>query len=116
MPLFLLSLLQSLLLVTGQVCLKLALMPLPPFQWSLPYFAALVRNVPLAACGVCYGVATLLWMYIVKHFPFSMAYPLVSMSYALGMVAAVVVFHETVSPLKWAGVLLIMAGCYCIAK
>ena len=45
-----------------------------------------------------------------------MAYPMVSLSYVLGMVAAIVVFREEVSPTQWLGVLLIMAGCYLIAK
>jgi drug/metabolite transporter (DMT)-like permease len=45
-----------------------------------------------------------------------MAYPMVSLSYVFGMIAAIVFFHEPVSFAKWFGVLLIMAGCYFIAK
>jgi drug/metabolite transporter (DMT)-like permease len=45
-----------------------------------------------------------------------MAYPLVSLSYVFGMIAAIVFFHETVDIVKWLGVLLIMAGCYLIAR
>ena len=45
-----------------------------------------------------------------------MAYPLLSLSYAMGMVAAVVFFHETVEWYKWLGVLLIMTGCILIAR
>ena len=54
-------------------------------------------------------------MYIVKTFPFSVAYPMVSMSFVIGMIAAVVFFHEQVSWTKWVGVLLIVAGCLFIA-
>ena len=54
-------------------------------------------------------------MYIVKAFPFSVAYPMVSMSFVIGMIAAVVFFHEQVSWTKWVGVLLIVAGCLLIA-
>ena len=57
-----------------------------------------------------------MWLYIIKHFPFSMAYPMVSLSYVFGMIAAIVFFHEPVSITKWIGVLLIMAGGYLIAK
>jgi drug/metabolite transporter (DMT)-like permease len=45
-----------------------------------------------------------------------MAYPLVSLSYVFGMIAAIVFFHETVDWVKWLGVLFIMLGCYLIAK
>jgi undecaprenyl phosphate-alpha-L-ara4N flippase subunit ArnE len=45
-----------------------------------------------------------------------MAYPLVSLSYVFGMIAAMVFFNEPVNLTKWIGVLLIMLGCYFIAK
>ena len=41
---------------------------------------------------------------------------MVSLSYVFGMIAAIVFFHEPVSATKWLGVLLIMAGCFFIAK
>lgn len=61
-------------------------------------------------------MASLLWMYIVKVFPFSTSYPVVSLSYVFGMFAAVIFFHEEVSALKWVGVTLIIIGCILIAK
>jgi undecaprenyl phosphate-alpha-L-ara4N flippase subunit ArnE len=45
-----------------------------------------------------------------------MAYPMVSLSYVFGMLAAIYVFGEDVSALKWTGVILIMLGCTLIAK
>ena len=32
------------------------------------------------------------------------------------MLAAVLIFHETVPATRWIGVLLIMAGCYFVAQ
>ena len=55
-------------------------------------------------------------MYIVKVFPFSKAYPMVSISYVFGMIAAMVFFHEQVNALKWVGVACIVTGCFLIAK
>mgnify|MGYP001738475588 FL=1 len=49
-------------------------------------------------------------MYIVKHFPLSQAYPLISLSYVMGMLAAVFIFHEAVPLIRWVGVALIMVG------
>lgn len=116
MPLIILAIIQSLLLASGQVFLKLALVRMSPFAWEWSFFKELLVNWQFALCGLCYGSGSLLWMYIVKHFPFSQAYPMVSLSYVFGMVAASIVFHEEVSPGKWLGVLLIMAGCYLIAR
>lgn len=111
-----LAVIQSLLLAAGQVFLKYALARMLPFAWTRAFWKSVFVNWQFAACGLCYGAGSLLWFYIIKHFPFSMAYPMVSLSYVLGMVAAILVFHEEVSPTRWLGVLLIMAGCYLIAK
>lgn len=111
-----LAILQSALLCGGQVFLKFALMRMQPFARTWAWWRALLVNWPFAACGFCFGAASLLWMYIVKVFPFSQAYPMVSLSYVFGMIAAIVFFHEEVSVTKWVGVACIMIGCILIAK
>ena len=111
-----LAIVQSLLLVSGQVLLKFALERMLPFSWTAAFWKSVFVNWQFASCGLCYAAGSLLWFYILKHFPFSMAYPLVSLSYVFGMIAAILFFHEPVSLTKWLGVLLIMAGCYFIAK
>ena len=116
MRLLLISIVQSILLCCGQVLLKLALQRMGAFSWTLDFFSRNLTNWWFLACGICYGCATALWLYIIKTFPFSMAYPMVSLSYIFGMFAAILVFHEQVPLIRWAGVLLIMAGCVLIAK
>lgn len=110
------SLIQCLLLSGGQVLMKIGLTKAGVFSMSVGYFGRLLLNWQFICCGICYGAGSVLWMYIVKHFPFSMAYPMVSLSYVIGMVAAIVVFHEQVPWHRWLGVLLIMTGCVFIAK
>lgn len=111
-----LAVVQSLLLAGGQVLLKFALSRMLPFAWTAEFWKSVFVNWQFASCGLCYAAGTVLWFYIVKHFPFSMAYPMVSLAYVFGMVAAIVFFHEPVSVSKWIGVLLIMLGCYFIAR
>lgn len=116
MPLFILAIIQSLLLAGGQVLLKFALAKMLPFSMSLAFWKSVFCNWQFAACGLCYGAGSVLWFYIVKNYPFSMAYPLVSLSYVFGMIAAIIFFNESVDIMKWIGVLLIMLGCYFIAR
>ena len=111
-----LALIQSALLAMGQVMLKFGLLRMEPFGWNLAFWRSALVNWQFALCGICFGAASLLWMYIIKHYPISTAYPLVSLSYVFGMIAATVFFHEHVDMGKWIGVLLIMAGCYFITK
>lgn len=107
---------QGLLLCGGQVLLKLALMRMPHFEWTRTFWAGMLTNWQFAACGACFALASLLWMWIVKAFPLSTAYPMVSLSYVFGMLAAILFFHEEVSMMKWTGVVLIIIGCFLIAK
>jgi len=116
MRLIILAILQSVLLCSGQVFLKFALQKMGEFAWKWSFFVAQLTNWWWLACGAAYGVGAVLWLYILKHYPFSMAYPLISMSYVFGMIAAVLVFHESVPAIRWIGVLLIMAGCFFIAR
>lgn len=110
------SLVQCMLLTGGQVLMKYGLTKAGDFSWTGQYFTRLLLNWQFIGCGLCYGAGSILWMYIIKHFPFSMAYPMISISYVMGMIAAIIFFHEQIPLIRWIGVLLIMTGCVLIAK
>lgn len=114
--LILLVVLQTSFLSGGQVLLKQAMFQLPKFSWSWSYFRAVATDWWLLACGVVFGIATVLWLYILKHFPFSQAYPMTAMGYVFGVVAAIFVFGETVTPWRWIGVALIVLGCLFVMR
>lgn len=115
--LLLLALLQSVLLCGGQVLLKISLQHMGAFGWTRDFWVnSIFLNWWWLGCGLCFLSAGLLWMYIVKNYPFSMAYPLTSLTYVFGMVAAMLVFHEPVNWMQWGGILLIMAGCYLVTR
>ncbi len=50
------------------------------------------------------------WIHILSKSDLSLAYSMSSLSYPLTMLAAVVIFHETLSPLVWLGGGLITLG------
>ena len=111
-----LAIIQSALLAGGQVFLKFALMKMHPFGWTRDFWLSLLLNWQFACCGLFFGSSSVLWMYIVKHYPLSVAYPMISLSYVFGLFAAILFFHESVSAVKWMGVFLIIIGCCLIAK
>ncbi len=110
------SLIQCALLTLGQVFLKFALVRMPKFGWTKEFWLGLLTNWHFALCGLFFGAGSLLWIWILKKFPFSVAYPLTSLSFAMGMVAAIIFFHESVSAVRWFGLVLIIIGCLLIAK
>jgi undecaprenyl phosphate-alpha-L-ara4N flippase subunit ArnE len=111
-----LAIVQSIMLSFGQLTLKLALIKMPAFSWSAQFFASLLTNWWFLVCGILFGGASILWMYILKHFPLSMASPMVSLSYVFALVFSVVFLHEAVAWNRWFGVALIMIGCIFVAK
>ena len=111
-----LAVVQSALLAGGQVFLKLALQKMRSFGWTKDFWVHLLINWQFACCGAFFGASSVLWMYIVKHNPLSVAYPMISLSYVFGMLAAIVFFHESVLAVKWIGIGFIMIGCCLIAK
>lgn len=116
MRLIFLAIIQSIFLCGGQICMRLALKAMGAVSWSWPFVASQLTNWWWLACGVSFTIAGLLWMYILKNWSFSMAYPLSSMAYVFGMIAAMLVFHETVAWTQWLGILLIMAGCWFVVN
>ena len=107
---------QSALLASGQVFLKFGLARMLPFGWNRQFWASALLNWQFAMSGLTFGASSLLWMHIIKRYPLSVAYPMISLSYVFGMIAAMVFFHEQVSPVKWLGIIFIMIGCCLIAK
>lgn len=111
-----LSIIQSIMLSFGQLTLKLALERMPSFSWTYGFWVDLLTNWWFMLCGFLFAGSSILWMYILKHYPLNMAYPMASMSYVIALIFAIVFLHETVSWNRWLGVALIMAGCVFVAK
>lgn len=115
--LIILSVLQSLLLCGGQLMLKLAVAQMDKSLSAWSFFVhSLLLNWWLLGCGILMTGAGLLWMYILRHFPFSSAYPLTALSFVFGTIAAMLFLHESVDACHWLGLLLILLGCYFVAK
>ncbi len=111
-----LSLVQCLLLTCSQVFLKFALARIGGFSFSWAYLRELFVNWQLACSGITIAAASLIWFYIIKHFDFSQAYPMISISYVFGMLAAMLIFREAIPVTRWIGVALIISGVILVAK
>ena len=112
----LLTIFQCSLMASGQVCFKLAVEKIHKFQWSWSFLGDLVTNWWLLASGGSVVTAMILWGYILKHLDFSIAYPITALAYVFGMLAAILIFHETVPFTRWIGVGLIILGVVLLAR
>jgi undecaprenyl phosphate-alpha-L-ara4N flippase subunit ArnE len=110
------SIVQCAFLAAGQVFLKFALEKFEKFGWTWKFFRDFFTNWWLLASGLSMVAASIIWFYILKHNDLSLAYPLISISYIFGTLAAVFIFHETVPLTRWIGVLFIMIGVAFLTK
>lgn len=102
------------LLVTGQMLWKVGASSIN--EWGAATILYLLRSPFFIGGGLLYVIATFIWLYIISKMPFSVAYPLQSLSYVLGVIAAYFIFKEQVEVTQWVGVFVIVVGVYLIAK
>jgi len=115
MHIILLSILNSLLLVAGQLLWK-AGMEGKEFN-SIERIIKIMFS-PLILSGIfIYVLTTFLWLYILSKADISYAYPLTSMVHIIMLFCAIFIFKEQVFATRWIGVILITAGvCFVSLK
>lgn len=96
------------LLVTGQTVWKIGLERTGGLRLE-NLFSVLFSPLILLGIGI-YGVATVLWLYVLSRLPISLAYPLQSLAFVLALVIAMVLFKESIPPNRWIGVAIILTG------
>lgn len=103
---------QTLTMALSQTTLKMGLEQLEGWAWTWPCFVEKVlMNWWLLVAIVLLVVTNLLWLWILKTFPFSVAYPLTALGFIFGLLTSIFVLHEAVMWNQWVGVGLILAGC-----
>lgn len=63
-----------------------------------------------------YGLSALVWMIILSRVNLSFAYPMVSLGYVFVVISSRYLFHESVSPLRLIGTLVICFGVFLISR
>jgi drug/metabolite transporter (DMT)-like permease len=99
------------MLAVGQICWKVGLQR-HGFSLSLSGIKALAVCCPMWVGFLLFFLATLLWFYILSKLPLSLAYPAMSLSYVLGVIAGCLIFKEAIPFTRWLGIAVICSGIY----
>jgi drug/metabolite transporter (DMT)-like permease len=75
---------------------------------SLPLAAITTPWIPLGLA--VFAVSAMVWLVVLSRVPLSLAYPFNALSYLVILSTSALVLHEHVSPVTWAGTLLVVAG------
>lgn len=105
--------------VAGQTALKLGV-DKPGMAESatgiLPVISLIFKS-PLVLLGlVFYALGALAWIAVLSRLDLSLAYPFLALNFVLVTLSGRFLLGETVPPLRWLGILVIIAGILLVAK
>ena len=78
--------------------------------FGLAVFRELFTNIPLMLTFGLYFFGAILWLFIIKKLPLSVAYPALSINYITVALVSAVVFHEPLTATKVFALFLIASG------
>ncbi len=108
MKILLLTILNSLLLATGQILWKTGM-----YNKDIRSLKQILFTLfdPYIFGGLCiYGITTLLWLFIISKADLSYVYPIQSIVLVIMVVSSALVFKETVTINRWVGAIIIGIG------
>ncbi len=87
----------------------------PTKAWS--WFGVNALASPLTWLAIVVIIVDLvIWLYILKYIPLSIAFPLSRTVDVLVPIGCWLVLRETISPLRWCGIALVIIGLVIVAK
>jgi drug/metabolite transporter (DMT)-like permease len=107
--------------VIGQICLKKGMLKAGPIPISLMEKSFFVLNLMVFNQYIVAGlilaiITTISWMLTLSKLQLSSAYPFMSLAFPLVIILSTYFFGETISLLKYVGIILIMIGLIIISK
>jgi len=106
--------------VTGQLLLKTTVMKLEGVDFASGNFGAHLKKLLLSPtfylAMIVYFSSMILYLMAISAIEISMAYPMVAVNYAIILVCSRVFFRENVTPMRWLGVGLIIAGVVLVSR
>lgn len=104
----------------AQLLLKAGVRPLGVLSLEpATLFSTVVRVLgqgPIILGLGCYVASVGLWLVALSRVDVSVAYPMLSLGYVINAVAAYWLFGESLGPLRFAGIAVILVGVYMVAR
>ena len=95
----------------GQILFKAARAAQPDASVLSLFF-----HVETWAAFIIYGLSAVCWLWILSRAPLSLAYPLLSLTFPIVVGLSVILFSESISPIRWVGVGVIVTGVSLLAR
>lgn len=106
----LLLLLFPIFMATGQALFKKAALTLPEASTIGGMLLGLATNIWLLIALSIYMTATIMWVYLLRSVPLSVAFPFTALSFVIVPLFAFTMYGEPIRPLYMLGIALVIAG------
>jgi multidrug transporter EmrE-like cation transporter len=106
------------LAIAGQLFMKQGMMMVGKFPITelLPRLFSILFQ-PFVFLGIAlYGLSSIFWLVVLSRIELSLAYPIVSISYVIVALFSFFVFKESVSLIRWMGILTILLGVILVSR
>jgi len=113
-----LGLVAIILLSVGQTSMKVGLNHIGGISLAdgVATLLKLLRTPWVIVGFACYGLSSILWLDVLSKLDFSLAFPMVGLTYVFTLLIGRFFFHETVGLDRMLGVGLIVLGIFFLAK
>jgi multidrug transporter EmrE-like cation transporter len=83
---------------------------------AMPLGLKLAFEPHILAGLACYVISVVVWVVALSRVPVSIAYPMLSIGYVVNAIAAYYLFGESVTPMRMAGIGIILVGVFIVAR
>jgi multidrug transporter EmrE-like cation transporter len=94
----------------GQILIKTGANTLDPHPTLVHIVVRILTTLPLFAGYSLYGVSMILLVLALRHGELSLLYPVIALTFVWVTILSVIIFHDSMNPLKLAGILIIIGG------
>jgi multidrug transporter EmrE-like cation transporter len=94
----------------AQILLKIGSGSLTPNPSLQEMIVQIFTHLPLFMGYAFYGVSTILLVLALRHGQLSLLYPVIALTFVWVTVLSVIIFHDSINPVKMAGIAVIVGG------
>ena len=114
---FVMVIISTALLVVNQIAFKFWLTNKQISVWPLTlHFFKSLFSIEILISIFSIGISGFLWLALLKKIEFSILYPMISVSYVFGLLAAAFIFKENIPLVRWIGLSVIILGIFLVSR
>jgi len=100
----------------AQVLIKSGANTFTPNPTVAEMISRIFTHLPLFMGYALYGISTILLVLALRHGELSLLYPVIALTFVWVTILSILVFHDSMNPLKLVGITIIVGGVAILGK